>query len=94
MSSHVWQHACTTIQIQYIEMPELKLTLPQIRRLCDLPEQVCDPAIAALEHTGFLWRAPDGTYVRRALGRPGRTARTPFSDPVLGSLALVNHPGE
>ena len=67
-----WRHAFTRIQIEYIEMPDLKLTFAQIRRLCDLPHDVCEPAMAALEQSGFLWRAPDGRFVRRALGRAGR----------------------
>jgi hypothetical protein len=90
MSAYVWQHACTKIQIEYIEMPELKLTLAQIRRLCDLSDEVCEPAIAALQQTGFLWRQPDGTFVRRAFGRVVRPEGAPFVDPVLGSLVLVN----
>ena len=72
MMSYEWRHAFTRIQIEYIEMPDLKLTLAQIRRLCDLPEDLCEPAVAALLQVGFLWRAPDGRFVRRALGRAGR----------------------
>ena len=67
-----WRHAFTRIQIEYIEMPDLKLTLAQIRRLCDLPQDLCERAVAALLQVGFLWRAPDGRFVRRALGRAGR----------------------
>ena len=72
MVSCDWRHAFTRIQIEYIEMPDLKLTFAQIRRLCDLPHDVCEPAMAALERSGFLWRTPDGRFVRRALGRVGR----------------------
>jgi hypothetical protein len=72
MIAHDWHHAFTRIQIEFIEMPDLKLTLEQIRRLCDLPDDLCQPAVVALEEVGFLWRAPDGRFVRRALGRVGR----------------------
>jgi hypothetical protein len=72
MMAQDWRHAFTRIQIEFIEMPDLKLTLAQIRRLCDLPEDLCSTAVAALEERGFLWRAPDGRFVRRALGRVGR----------------------
>jgi hypothetical protein len=81
------------IQVEYIEMPDLKLTPAQIRRLCDLPSDVCEPALAALEQAGFLRRAPDGRLVRRALGRAGREITEPaepYVDPVLGSFALLN----
>jgi hypothetical protein len=72
MMAYEWRHAFTRIQIEYIEMPDLKLTLAQIRRLCDLPEELCQPAVSALERVGFLWRTADGRFVRRALGRAGR----------------------
>jgi hypothetical protein len=84
MMSYEWRHAFTRIQLEYIEMPDLKLTLAQIRRLCDLPEDLCEPAVAALLQAGFLWRAPDGRFVRRALGRAGREISESDVDPVLG----------
>lgn len=93
MSSCEWRFAFTRIQVEYIEMPDLKLTMAQIRRLCDLPQDVCEAAILALEQAGFLWRAPDGRFVRRALGRAGREISEPrgaYVDPVLGTFALDN----
>ena len=77
-----WRFAFTRIQIEFIEMPDLKLTFAQIRRLCDLSLDVCEPAVAALEQAGFLWRAPDGRFVRRALGRVGREVDAPSVDHV------------
>ena len=73
MMAYEWRHAFTRIQIEYIEMPDLKLTLPQIRRLC--------------ERVGFLWRAPDGRFVRRALGRAGREITDADIDAALGFCA-------
>ena len=75
-----WRFAFTRIQIEFIEMPDLKLTAAQIRRLCDLPHEICEPAVAALEQSGFLWRAPDGRYVRRATGRAGREIAGPVPE--------------
>jgi hypothetical protein len=60
--------ARTRIQIEYIEMPDLKLTLPQLRRLCALPLDVCDAAVAELLTSGFLWRTTKGMLLRRGLG--------------------------
>ena len=77
MSSCGWRHAFTRIQIEYIEMPDLKLTLHEIRRLCDLSLEVCEPALTALEAVGFLRRAPDGRFVRQAWGRAGREISAP-----------------
>jgi hypothetical protein len=87
MISHVCRYAFTRIQIEYIEMPHLRLTPEQIRRLCDLSQDVCEPALAALEQTGFLWRAPDGKFARRVPGRAGREISEPSVDPVPGSCA-------
>jgi hypothetical protein len=92
MMSYEWRLAFTRIQIEYIEMPDLKLTLTQIRRLCDLPEELCEPVVAALLQAGFLWCAPDGRFVRRAPGRAGREITESDVDPALGSFALSNLP--
>jgi hypothetical protein len=93
MMSYEWRHAFTRIQVEYIEMPDLKLTLAQIRRLCDLPEDLCEPAVAALLQAGFLWRAPDGKFVRRALGRAGREISESDIDPRASFFAMTNPPG-
>lgn len=88
-----WQFAFTRIQVEYIEMPDLKLTAEQIRRLCDLPRDICEAAIVALEQVGFLWRAPDARLVRRAVGRAGREISEPadvFVPPVVSAFPLVD----
>jgi hypothetical protein len=53
------------IQIEYIEMPDLKLTLAQLRRLCALPPDVCEAAVADLVRSGFLWKTGEGAFLRR-----------------------------
>jgi hypothetical protein len=60
--------ARTRIEIEYIEMPDLKLTVPQLRRLCALPLDVCETAVAELVRTGFLRRTAEGTFLRLGLG--------------------------
>jgi hypothetical protein len=55
--------ARTRIQIEYIEMPDLKLTIPQLRRLCALPVDVCEAAVAELVRSGFLWRTAEGMFL-------------------------------
>ena len=85
-----WRFAFTRIQIEYIEMPDLKLTLAQVRRLCNLSQDVCEPAVAALEQAGFLWRAPDGRFVRCAMGRAGREIGEPRTDTALGLFARAD----
>ncbi len=65
------QEALLRIQVEYIEMPDLKLTRPQIRRLCNLADEVCGPALTALVNLGFLRRTPDGQFMRRGSGPLG-----------------------
>jgi DNA-binding IclR family transcriptional regulator len=56
------------IRLEYLEMPDLKLTLPQVRRLCDLPQDACESAVEALLSVGFLQQSDTGRFL---LG-PGR----------------------
>jgi DNA-binding IclR family transcriptional regulator len=45
-------------------MPEMKLTLAQMRRLMNLPVDSCEVALTTLVDTGFLVRRQDGAFVR------------------------------
>ena len=58
------QSARVRIQVEYMEMPDLKLTFAQIRRLCDLPEEVCRAAMSSLVECGFLSEAANGAFLR------------------------------
>ena len=53
------------IQMEYVEMPDLKLTLQQARRLWNLDSLVCEAAMDALVAVKFLRQTPDGKYLRR-----------------------------
>ena len=59
------RQALTRIQSDYNEMPELKLTERQARRLWNLPEGLCGAALTALVAAGYLVRARDGAFLRR-----------------------------
>jgi hypothetical protein len=52
----------------YMEMPEIRLTRQQIRRLLSLPVDACEDAIRGLLTSGFLTESLEGVLVR------GRTA--------------------
>jgi DNA-binding IclR family transcriptional regulator len=52
------------IRGEYLEMPGLRLTPAQTRRLFGLDPDVCEALLATLVQEGFLRRAPDGTYCR------------------------------
>jgi hypothetical protein len=58
------------IRIEFIEMPGLKLTAPQVARLCGLPKEICDQAVDTLVGGGFLAVAPDGSLVYRGIAPP------------------------
>jgi hypothetical protein len=68
------------IEIEYDEMPDLKLSEAQIRRLCDLPEDVCHAAVTALVAAGFLSAATNGMFLSRAHDLRRRFAAVTFSD--------------
>jgi hypothetical protein len=59
------QDAVELMRMEYDEMPDLKLSFAQARRLWNLSEELCERALAALIGSGFLGRTTDGFYVRR-----------------------------
>ena len=65
-----WNTAQTTvnfldlIRAEYREMPGLKLTLPQARRLWNLADEECAAVLEDLVAEGFLRRTREGAYVR------------------------------
>lgn len=56
--------ALMQIRMEYLEMPDLKLTVQQARRLFALPAELCEPALEALVLAGFLSRTRDGAFLR------------------------------
>lgn len=58
--------AVALIQMEYAELPGLKLTYWQAQRLWDLPDDVCERALTTLTQARILMRTVDGAYVRRA----------------------------
>lgn len=52
------------IRGEYQEMPGLRLTEPQARRLWGLDRAACAHVLEALTESRFLCRTEDGTYVR------------------------------
>jgi hypothetical protein len=63
--------ALTMIQMDYMEMPGLRLTPQQGRRLWTLPLDPCHAALDTLVATGFLAKTDDGQYLHRG-GAPVR----------------------
>jgi hypothetical protein len=65
MNGTDFQIALVAIQAEFVEMPGLKLTLPQVSRLCEIPALVCQTAMGTLVATGFLTETADKTYLWR-----------------------------
>ena len=53
----------TRIRGEYVEMPGLRLTLPQACRLWQLDSATCRDLLTALVDERFLYRTRDGSYV-------------------------------
>ena len=62
----------TRLRAEYLEMPGLRLTVLQARRLWGIDIVLCSTALAALESAGFLSRTRDGAFVLASAER--RTA--------------------
>jgi hypothetical protein len=60
-----FRSALMSIQAEYVEMPDLKLTLAQMARLCALGTDECRTALVALVAAGFLLETREGRYRRR-----------------------------
>lgn len=54
------------IQAEYLEMPGLHLTKPQVKRLWGLDEPMCDALLDALVSAKFLARTKSDAYVLAA----------------------------
>ena len=58
------QEMLRRVQGEYLEMPGLRLTEPQARRLWGLDAASCDALLGALVDAKFLFRTRDGAFMR------------------------------
>ena len=56
------------IRAEYVEMPGLSLTEPQVERLWSLTSDLAETLLEELERVHFLRLTKNGTYVRADLG--------------------------
>lgn len=56
-------HVMRRIRAEYREMPDMRLRLEQVQRLCDIERAMCEEALAALVDAKFLRVRADGSYV-------------------------------
>jgi hypothetical protein len=69
MDLHQVEQLIALIRMEYLEMPDLKLTLRQAARLWDAPAEPCEAALDVLVLSGFLARTKDGSFLRRSSSR-------------------------
>lgn len=63
------------IQGEFLEMPGLRLTEPQARRLWALEPSLCSAVLTELVDDGFLLRTREGAFVRVDVARPAKADR-------------------
>jgi hypothetical protein len=62
------------VQGEYLEMPGLRLTEPQARRLWGLDEAMCVALLHALVDAKFLFRTNSGAFMRIEQAMPARAS--------------------
>jgi DNA-binding IclR family transcriptional regulator len=66
MPDMLWHAELNRIRAEFEEMPCLRVTLPEARRLFGLPDQTVAWVLRQLATEGFLDRNERGEYIRRA----------------------------
>jgi hypothetical protein len=64
MDTCVHEQMLARIRAEYLEMPDMRLRVEQVRRLCGLERSLCQLALDVLVEAKFLRLRSDGTYVR------------------------------
>ena len=65
------------VQGEFLEMPGLRLTQPQARRLWGLDAAMCDALLSALVDANFLFRTRDGAFMRVEHAAPVKASMWP-----------------
>ena len=60
------------VQCEFLEMPGLRLTEPQARRLWGLDAASCAALLGALVDAQFLFRTRDGAFMRMEQATPAK----------------------
>ena len=65
------------VQGEFLEMPGLRLTVQQARRLWGLDEASCDALLRALIDANFLFQTRDGAFMRVEHAMPVKATLRP-----------------
>ena len=58
------------VQGEFLEMPGLRLTQPQARRLWGIDDALCNALLGALVDAKFLFRTRSGSFMRVEMATP------------------------
>jgi hypothetical protein len=67
------------VQGEFLEMPGLRLTEPQARRLWGLDASSCAALLGALVDAKFLYRTRDGAFMKADHAKPIKATLAPRS---------------
>lgn len=67
----------TRVRGEFLEMPGLRLTEPQARRLWGLDAASCEALLGALVEAKFLFRTRDGAFMRVEHATPVKASIRP-----------------
>ena len=67
------------VQGEFLEMPGLRLTEPQARRLWGLDAPACAALLGALVEAKFLYRTRDGAFMKVDQAKPVKATIAPRS---------------
>jgi hypothetical protein len=85
--SHPAHDVFRRVQCEFLEMPGLRLTERQARRLWGLAAHDCASVLRALVDAGFLFRTRDGSFMRIDRATPVKMDLAPFSAPAAKTTA-------
>jgi hypothetical protein len=64
MSISPQEQALERIHAEYLEMPDMRLTLEQLQRLCGIERSLCKVLLDSLVQAKFLCVKSNGCYAR------------------------------
>ncbi len=64
VEKHAFQTLVARVRSEFLEMPGLRLTMPQAARFWGLDVRSCEAVVAALIRSGFLQRTASGAVAR------------------------------
>jgi hypothetical protein len=71
------EEALRRVRGEFLEMPGMRLTEAQARRLWNLDPAACHELLGALVDSKFLFQTRDGAFMRVEQARPRRATLTP-----------------